>query len=153
MTEPAGKEGQARQRLMHLRVRLRPHARILRHEYRGQDWYVIEDRLSGRAHRVGPAARAVLDLLDGVRTLEQALEEAQRRLGPEAPTPEELIALVGTLYRADLLSADTRPDLEELSAPEIANVLQVNLNTVYSRLRAARREVSARLAQVPEGAS
>jgi RNA polymerase sigma-70 factor (ECF subfamily) len=36
-------------------------------------------------------------------------------------------------------------DLEDLSVPEIADVLKVNMNTVYSRLRAARREVSRQL--------
>ena len=29
-------------------------------------------------------------------------------------------------------------ELEELTAPEIAQALEVNLNTVYTRLRAAR---------------
>jgi RNA polymerase sigma-70 factor (ECF subfamily) len=33
-------------------------------------------------------------------------------------------------------------DLADMSAPEIATSLDVNLNTVYSRLRAARRELS-----------
>jgi RNA polymerase sigma-70 factor (ECF subfamily) len=41
-------------------------------------------------------------------------------------------------------------DLEELSAPEIASVLRVNLNTVYSRLRSARREVANALARGSE---
>lgn len=36
-------------------------------------------------------------------------------------------------------------ELEELSAPEIAEVLGVNLNTVYSRLRAARSDFDAAL--------
>lgn len=36
-------------------------------------------------------------------------------------------------------------ELEELSAPEIAEVLGVNLNTVYSRLRAARGDFDAAL--------
>jgi RNA polymerase sigma-70 factor (ECF subfamily) len=36
-------------------------------------------------------------------------------------------------------------ELEELSAPEIAEVLGVNLNTVYSRLRAARADFDAAL--------
>ncbi|HKU45081.1 MAG TPA: sigma-70 family RNA polymerase sigma factor [Polyangiales bacterium] len=40
-------------------------------------------------------------------------------------------------------------DLEELSAPEIAEVLSVNVNTVYSRLRSARRAVSRRLSGEP----
>ncbi|HKU43806.1 MAG TPA: sigma-70 family RNA polymerase sigma factor [Polyangiales bacterium] len=36
-------------------------------------------------------------------------------------------------------------ELEQLSAPEIAEALGVNLNTVYARLRAARREFDAAL--------
>lgn len=38
-------------------------------------------------------------------------------------------------------------DLEGMSAPEIAERLGLNLNTVYSRLRTARRAVSERLMQ------
>ncbi len=37
-------------------------------------------------------------------------------------------------------------DVEQLPAPEVARVLGVKLNTVYSRLRAARREFSRALA-------
>ena len=36
-------------------------------------------------------------------------------------------------------------ELEQLSAPEIVEVLGVNLNTVYARLRAAKREFDAAL--------
>ena len=36
-------------------------------------------------------------------------------------------------------------ELEELSAPEIAAALGIKLNTVYSRLRLARRALAARL--------
>lgn len=50
----------------------------------------------------------------------------------------------------DQLDADKREafvlsDLEELSAPEIALALDVNVNTVYSRVRAARLELRAAL--------
>jgi len=36
-------------------------------------------------------------------------------------------------------------ELEQMTAPEIAEALSINLNTVYSRLRAARREFDAAL--------
>jgi RNA polymerase sigma-70 factor, ECF subfamily len=36
-------------------------------------------------------------------------------------------------------------ELEQMTAPEIAEILQLKLNTVYSRLRAARREFEAAL--------
>lgn len=38
-------------------------------------------------------------------------------------------------------------ELEQLSAPEIASVLGVNLNTIYSRLRSARERFDAALAR------
>jgi RNA polymerase sigma-70 factor, ECF subfamily len=38
-------------------------------------------------------------------------------------------------------------ELEQLSAPEIAEVLQLNLNTVYARLRSARKLFDAALAR------
>lgn len=116
MAAEPGTPQAALERLMQLRVRLRPHARILRHQYRGRPWFVIEDPASGRAHRITPAARDILALLDGSRTLVEVREEALRRAGDEAPTVQELVSMVGSLYRADLVVADARPDLEELAA-------------------------------------
>ncbi len=104
------------ERLMRMRVRLRAHARFHRHEYRGKPWYVLQDGASGRAHRLSAEAHAIAARFDGLRTLAEIHAQARERQGDEAPTPEELIALVATLYRADLISADARPDLEELAA-------------------------------------
>ncbi|MGA2450092.1 MAG: RNA polymerase sigma factor [Polyangiaceae bacterium] len=39
-------------------------------------------------------------------------------------------------------------EIEEMTAPEIANVLSIPLNTVYSRLRVARTELEASLARL-----
>lgn len=45
-------------------------------------------------------------------------------------------------------------EIEEMTAPEIARVLQIPLNTVYSRLRVARTELEAALGpDVPEGST
>ena len=38
-------------------------------------------------------------------------------------------------------------ELEQMSAPEIAEALEMNLNTVYSRLRVARQEFDEALAR------
>lgn len=57
-----------------------------------------------------------------------------------------LVKLLGELdddKRAVLVLAE----LEQMSAPEIAEALGVNLNTVYARLRAARREFEQALAR------
>jgi RNA polymerase sigma-70 factor (ECF subfamily) len=73
---------------------------------------------------------------------------------PGATTPQdeaarrEAIALLYTIL--DDLDADKRAvfvmaELEQMTAPEIAEALGAPMNTVYSRLRAARREFEASL--------
>ena len=99
-----------------MRVRMRPHVRFERHEYRGRPWYILQDEATGRTHRLSAAAYDVVARFDGLHSLEELQAEAARRLGAEAPSAEELVSLVGTLYRADMLTADTRPDFEELAA-------------------------------------
>ena len=39
-----------------LKPRLTPQARIQRHIYRGQVWYVVQDQTGGKYHRLSPAA-------------------------------------------------------------------------------------------------
>lgn len=65
--------------------------------------------------------------------------------GPErdAQQNEYLRLLLGLLDELDSGKREVfvLADLEEMTAPEIASALGINLNTVYSRLRAARREL------------
>ena len=56
----------------------------------------------------------------------QSLRELQRQLGSLGDERREVFLLA---------------QLEEMTAPEIAKALRVKLNTVYSRLRSARREL------------
>lgn len=104
------------QRLMRMRVRLRAHVRVHRHEYRGQTWHVLENPATGRTHRLDPAANEALALLDGKLTLGEVHELLVQRRGAEAPAAEDLLGLAGTLYSADLVTAEARADLEELAA-------------------------------------
>lgn len=74
------------------------------------------------------------------------LEDSGRR-GPQAAA--EAAEAMRVLYEVlDTLDDDKREvfvlmELEEMTAPEAADVLSVKLNTVYTRLRAARRDVDA----------
>ena len=101
-------------RVAELRPRLRPHARIHRHDYRGDLWYVLQDPLSGRYYRFSPAAYQVVGLLDGERTMHEVWELAASQLGDEAPSQEEVIRLLSQLHSADVLQSDVPPDSLEL---------------------------------------
>lgn len=101
-------------RVSALKPRLRSHARLHRHRYRGEVWYVLQDPASGRTHRFSPAARLVIAAMDGKRSVEDLWELANERLGEDAPTQDEIITLLGQLHAADLLQSDVTPDVAEL---------------------------------------
>jgi RNA polymerase sigma-70 factor (ECF subfamily) len=119
----------------------------------------FEARSSPRTWLFAITLRVVSDHRRSRRRKTRLVDSVKRMFTATVPTPfdhtahaERGRALTTAL---DSLSEDQRAvfvmsDLEELSAPEIASVLNVNLNTVYSRLRSARREVTAKLARDPE---
>jgi putative peptide zinc metalloprotease protein len=102
-------------RVAKLRPRLRSNARIHRHHYRGELWYVLEDRLSRRMHRFNPVAHYVIGLLDGRRTVQEVWDNAVERFGDDAPTQDEVIRLLGQLHAAEVLQSEAMPDVSELA--------------------------------------
>jgi putative peptide zinc metalloprotease protein len=102
-------------RVAKLRPRLRSHARIHRHHYRGELWYVLEDRISRRMHRFNPVAHYVIGLLDGRRTIQEIWDHAVERFGDDAPTQDEVIRLLGQLHTAEVLQTEAMPDVTELA--------------------------------------
>ncbi len=101
-------------RVAELRPQLVARARLHRHRYRGQVWYLLQDPASGRVHRFMPAARLVLAAMDGRRSVQDLWALAGRKLGEGAPTQDEMIQLLGQLHGADLLMTDVPPDALEL---------------------------------------
>jgi putative peptide zinc metalloprotease protein len=101
-------------RVAERKPQLRSHARVYRHRYRGEVWYLLQDPGSSRVQRFTPAARLIISLMDGTRTVAQLWEIANRRLGENAPTQDEIIQLLGQLHAADLLQSDVTPDVAEL---------------------------------------
>lgn len=76
--------------------------------------------------------------------------------GPTEPTPFEGAAKAQAISALrkflDQLDDDKRgvfimTELEQMSAPEIAQALDLNVNTVYARIRAARREFARAIAK------
>jgi putative peptide zinc metalloprotease protein len=100
-------------RVANVRPRLRNHAQVHRHVYRGGIWYVLQDHASGRFHRFSPVANFVIGLMDGERTMQKIWELACAQLGDELPSQAELIKLMSDLYRADVLQGDAPPDIRE----------------------------------------
>jgi putative peptide zinc metalloprotease protein len=101
-------------RVAELKPRIRSHANIHRHRYRGETWYVLHDLASGRAHRFSPACYLVIGLMDGRQTIQEIWDTAMGRLGDDAPTQDEMIQLLSQLHSADVLQCDVSPDAAEV---------------------------------------
>jgi putative peptide zinc metalloprotease protein len=101
-------------RVASLRPRLRGHVRIHRHHYRGQLWYVLQDRISRRMHRFNPTAHFIVGLMDGRRSVQELWDAAVNRFGDDAPTQDEVIRLLAQLHSADVLQSEMSPDVAEL---------------------------------------
>jgi RNA polymerase sigma factor (sigma-70 family) len=92
----------------------------------------------------------------GVR---EALCPSRNALAESNPTPIERLEVAERLRRLDdaLATLDDErrgvfilAEIEQMTAPEIAEALGINRNTVYSRLRLARRDLEVALAARPE---
>ena len=81
-------------RVAPLKPKLRSQARLHRHRYRGQVWYILQDPASSRVHRFTPAARLVIAAMDGKRSVQKLWELVNWHLGEDAPTQDEIIQRV-----------------------------------------------------------
>lgn len=99
-------------RVAGLRPRLRAHARVERHVYRGELQYVIVDGLSRRVHRHDARAEAAIALLDGQRTV-ASIAAALAAL-PQPWTADELLRLLAQLHQAELLATELPPDVAQM---------------------------------------
>ncbi len=86
---------------------------------------------------------------------EQRAPEPTPRLGPEEDVARRQAARAAEACLAQLDSTKrvvlVLSDIEGMTAPEVANALGIKLNTVYSRLRLARRQFERQLARYRDG--
>jgi putative peptide zinc metalloprotease protein len=101
-------------RVANLKPRLRGHANILRHHYRDELWYILEDHAKGRYYRFTPVAYQVIGLMDGNLTVQELWEKAIERFGDDAPSQGDIVRVLSQLHTADVLLSDVPPDTAEL---------------------------------------
>lgn len=102
-------------RVAELKPKLRQQADLVRHVYRRERWYILQDQGSGRFLKLNPAAYQIVALMDGERTLDDIWNQACLALGDAAPSQDEVLNLLTQLHQANVLLTDQRPDLAELN--------------------------------------
>ena len=77
-----------------------------RQVYQGQAWWVVKDPIALAYFRFRPEEYALLDMLDGSKSLEELKEHFEARFPPRRITVEELARFVATLHRSGLVIGD-----------------------------------------------
>ncbi len=71
---------------------------------------MVQDQTGGRYHRMSPSAYALLQKMDGIKTVQQIWEDVNLSGSGDACTQNEMVDLLVQLHSADLLQANTTPD-------------------------------------------
>lgn len=132
-------------RVAPLMPKLAIRAKLHRHRYRDEVWYLLQDMASSQVHRFTPATRLIIAAMDGRRTMDELWRLARRYLTDAAPTQDELIQLLGQLHGSDLLASDLPPDALELFERGARSVTQ-------KRRRAWMNPMAARISLWDPGA-
>jgi len=126
-------------RVRSLKARLRPHVQVTRQHYRGRRWHVVHDPATNQFFRLSPVAHALVGLLDGARTVEEAWKIVLANHGDDAPTQPEVIQLLSQLYQSNLLSSDASPETEQLlrrgRERKKKKAMQQAIGLMYFRMR------------------
>jgi RNA polymerase sigma-70 factor (ECF subfamily) len=118
-------------------------------------WNDFEGRSSERTWLLGIAIKVASD----TRRKQRPTEEVSPELQQPGPGPESMTASKEVGQRVELLLAKLDPerrevlllvDVEGYSVPEVATATGVNLNTLYTRLRAARQQFEELVKREPE---
>ncbi|MCP4414531.1 MAG: PqqD family peptide modification chaperone, partial [Gammaproteobacteria bacterium] len=101
-------------RVSQLKPQVRNQARIHRHYYGGEQWYVLQDQVTGKHYRFTPVAYQIIGLMDGVLTVQTLWEKASERFGDDAPTQDDIVRMLGQLHAANILLCNVPPDTAQL---------------------------------------
>ncbi|MFI3272024.1 MAG: M50 family metallopeptidase [Pseudomonadota bacterium] len=97
-----------------LRPCLRHSVQTRRQRYWGDLWFVLTDLDNNSHYRLAQEAYAFVALLDGQRTVDEAWNQSQACRREYAMTQGEVIALLGNLHNANLISLDMLADTGSL---------------------------------------
>lgn len=99
-----------------LQPQLKNHIQFHRHIYRDDKWYVLQDSISNRQHRLSISAYFIVSLMDGKRTLQKIYELVADKMGDTAPDQENVIQLLNSLHKSELIHWNVKTNPEELSS-------------------------------------
>ncbi len=113
-------------KIAQLKPKLRNHAQFTCQYYRGQEWYVLADSISGGHFRCPAPVHQFLQMLDGQLTIQSAFDSIVQTRAGHAPSQEDILSIIATLQNKDLLEGDM---------PQSANELYQRYDTITKKTK------------------
>lgn len=86
-----------------LPIRVRPDLSAKKQRYLGKSYWIVKDPVGLKYYRFQEEEYAILNMLDGRRSLDEIKEKFQKEFPPQKITLEELSQFIGTLHRSGLI--------------------------------------------------
>lgn len=95
-------------------IRVRPDLEYKKQRYQGRVYWVVKDPIALQYFRFEEEEFAILQMLDGLSSLEDIAEKFEAEFPPNKIKVEELQQFIGTLHRSGLVIADAPGQGEQL---------------------------------------
>ena len=86
-----------------LPIRVRPDLSAKKQRYLGKSYWIVKDPVGLKYYRFQEEEYAILNMLDGSRSLDEIKEKFQKEFPPQKITLEELSQFIGSLHRSGLI--------------------------------------------------
>ncbi|MDR1959971.1 MAG: biotin/lipoyl-binding protein [Planctomycetaceae bacterium] len=98
-----------------LPIKIRPDLGSRKHQYQGRSYWVVKDPVGSKYFRFQEEEFAILQLLDGSRSLDEVKEDFESQFPPQKITLDELQSFIGQLHQSGLILAGVQNQGHELN--------------------------------------
>lgn len=97
-----------------VKLRIRPDLEARRHKYQGRSYWVVKEPVGLNYFRFHEEEYAILQMLDGLTSLDQIKEKFEDEFTPQKITFQDLQQFIGMLHRSGLVISDASGQGKEL---------------------------------------
>jgi len=97
-----------------LPIKVRPDLGSKKQQYQGRSYWIVKDPIGSKYYRFQEEEFAILQLLDGTRSLDEVKEEFEAEFPPQKISLDELHSFIGQLHQSGLILAGVQKQGQEL---------------------------------------
>src|SRR3972149_12324672 len=117
-----------------LPIRKRPDLLARKHRYQGRIYWVVKDPVGLQYYRFEEEEFAILQMLDGLSSLDEVAQRFERDFPPQTIRIEELQQFIGMLHKSNLVITDAAGQVTQLKKRRDERVTKQRWSTLSNIL-------------------